>query len=85
MPSSKKFSEVHTTPGKDIAGGKRKDSSTPEIPPKSDEPDMPNTALAENMARYGITRVPVHYYHYGAFRYTTLQEAMAEAKRANRR
>jgi hypothetical protein len=36
---------------------------------------------AEEMARYGINRVPVDYFHYGSFRYTNLEDAVAEAKR----
>lgn len=36
---------------------------------------------AEEMAKYGITRVPVDYFHYGSFRYTNLEDAVAEAKR----
>jgi hypothetical protein len=33
------------------------------------------------MAKYGITCVPVDYFHYGSFRYTNLADAVAEAKR----
>jgi kynurenine formamidase len=36
---------------------------------------------AEEMAKYGITCVPVDYFHYGSFRYTNLEDAVAEAKR----
>jgi hypothetical protein len=36
---------------------------------------------AEDMAKYGITRVPVDYFHYGKYRYTNLEDAVAEAKR----
>ena len=36
---------------------------------------------AEDMAKYGITRVPVDYFHFGGFRYTNLEDAVAEAKR----
>ena len=35
----------------------------------------------EEMRKYGITRVPVDYFHYKEFRYTRLDEAVAEAKR----
>lgn len=35
----------------------------------------------DEMARYGITRVPVDYFHYKGFRYTALEDAVAEAKR----
>ena len=37
--------------------------------------------VAEEMAKYGITCVPVDYFHYGSFRYTNLEDAVAEAKR----
>jgi hypothetical protein len=33
------------------------------------------------MATYGITCVPVDYFHFGEFRYTDLQNAVAQAKR----
>jgi hypothetical protein len=33
------------------------------------------------LAEYGITRVPVDYYHYKEFRYTNLDDAIAQAKR----
>ena len=33
------------------------------------------------MAEFGITRVPVDYFHIGDFRYTALADAVAEAKR----
>jgi kynurenine formamidase len=36
---------------------------------------------AEEMAKYGVTCVPVDYFHYGSFRYTNLEDAVAEAKR----
>jgi hypothetical protein len=36
---------------------------------------------AGEMKRYGITRVPVNYFHYGKYRYTNLENAIAEAKR----
>jgi len=36
---------------------------------------------AEEMAKYGITSVSVDYFHYGSFRYTNLEDAVAEAKR----
>ena len=39
---------------------------------------------AEKMAKYGITRVPVDYFHYGDFRYTNLKDAIAQAKRQQR-
>lgn len=36
---------------------------------------------AEEMAKYGITRVPVDYFHYREFRYTNLKDAIVQAKR----
>jgi hypothetical protein len=33
------------------------------------------------MARYGIIRVPVDYFHLGEFRYSNLEDAIAEARR----
>jgi len=34
------------------------------------------------IARLGITRVPVDYFHWREFRYTNLNDAVAQAKRA---
>jgi acetyl-CoA acetyltransferase len=36
---------------------------------------------AEAMAKYGITRVPTDYFHYKEHRYTSLDDAIAQAKR----
>jgi hypothetical protein len=36
---------------------------------------------AEAMAKYGITRVPTDYFHYKEYRYTSLDDAIAQAKR----
>lgn len=33
------------------------------------------------MARYGITCVPAHQYHYKTFRYSKLSDAVAQAQR----
>ena len=33
------------------------------------------------MARYGITRSTVYYFHYQDFKYTNLNDALAQAKR----
>lgn len=38
----------------------------------------------EEMAKYGITHVPVDYFHFGGFRYTNLQDAVAQATRQQR-
>ena len=39
----------------------------------------------EEMAKYGIKRVPVDYFHYGQFRYTNLKDAIAQAERDQQR
>jgi hypothetical protein len=36
----------------------------------------------EEMAKYGITHVPIDYFHYEQYRYTNLADALAQAKRA---
>ena len=33
------------------------------------------------MAQYGITRVPVDYFHFREFRYTSFADALAQARR----
>jgi hypothetical protein len=38
-------------------------------------------AAAEKMAEYGITRVAVDYFHYKDYRYTNLDDAIAQAHR----
>jgi hypothetical protein len=35
------------------------------------------------MAKYGIARVPVDYFHYREFQYTNLDDAIAQATRQN--
>lgn len=50
--------------------------------------EAPKTADSEaerEMVKYGITRVPVDYFHLGNFRYTNLEDAIAEAKRQRQR
>ncbi len=36
---------------------------------------------AEEMVKYGITCVPVDYFHWAGYRYTNLQDAISQAKR----
>ena len=36
---------------------------------------------AEDMVKYGTTRVPTDYFHYKEYRYTSLDDAIAQAKR----
>ena len=43
-------------------------------------PDLSSEA-AKQMDKYGITCVPSYYYHFGPYRYTNLEDAVAEAKR----
>lgn len=43
-------------------------------------PALSVEALQE-MEKYGITRVPTESFHYREFRYTNLQDALAQAKR----
>lgn len=33
------------------------------------------------MARYGIIRIPIDYFHVGNYRYTSLEDAITQAKR----
>jgi hypothetical protein len=44
----------------------------------------PSPKTAEELAKFGITRVPVNYFYYGGYRYTNLEDAIAEAKRQQR-
>lgn len=51
--------------------------------PRSDErAAKPGDEPADAMAAYGIERVPVDYFHWNGFRYSTLKDALAAAKRA---
>ena len=40
-----------------------------------------SSEASDKMTKYGITRVPVDYFYYGRYRYTALDDAVAEAKR----
>ena len=53
-----------------MASAERKESSSALSP-----------EAAKEMAKYGITRVPIDYFYYGDFRYTNLKDAVAQAKR----
>ena len=46
---------------------------------KSAVPD--NTDEKVVVARYDITKVPAHQYHYKTFRYSKLSDALAQAQR----
>jgi hypothetical protein len=65
---SKNRRERHMTPADRAA--ERKETS-PAINPEA----------TEEMAKYGITRVPIDYFHYKGYRYTSLDDAIAQAKR----
>ena len=41
----------------------------------------PGLDVEQEMAELGITRVPVDYFHYKEFRYTSLKDAIAQARR----
>lgn len=43
----------------------------------------PGSKGADEMKRYGIECIPVDYFHFGGFRYTSLREAVAQAKRVD--
>ena len=47
-----------------------------ESPPQND------AALAQAMLSYGIQRVPVDYFHWNGYRYGSLKDALAAARRA---
>lgn len=47
----------------------------------SPAPEVVDAESATEMERYGIVRVPIDYFHVGGFRYTSLKEAIAQAKR----
>ena len=50
-------------------------------------PDSHNTARLDQsdqkaeLKKYGIERVPVDYFHYRQFRYTNMDDAIAQARR----
>ena len=48
---------------------------------KSDARSTTKATDAEEMERYGIVLIPVDYFHFGNFRYTSLKDAVAQAKR----
>ena len=49
------------------------------MPLESDTP----TRLSDQdlLERYGISRTPADYFHYGQYRYTNLKDAIAQAER----
>ena len=42
---------------------------------------MNDKEISEEMAQYGITRVPVDNFYYREFHYTNLRDAIAQSKR----
>jgi hypothetical protein len=46
--------------------------------------ELNEAAAAEQMALYGITRVPADQYRYKEYRYSKLSDAIAQAKRNKR-
>lgn len=44
-----------------------------------------HSAISTEMGKYGITCVPVDYFHLGQYRYTHLADAIAEATRQQRK
>lgn len=50
---------------------------------RSSKPD--EAVAVEQMALYGITRVPADQYRYKDYRYSKLSDAIAQAKRDERR
>jgi len=48
-----------------------------ETPPATEDMD-------EQMARYGIRRVPADQFHYKSYRYSNLRDAIAQARREER-
>jgi len=69
--SDKHTPQTHPTPRKSDKGDKANSRAT----------DTPIDPSAEIMKKHGIERVPVDYFHIGAFRYTNLDDAIAQAKR----
>lgn len=47
----------------------------------TDLKDTLNPELTSEMAKHGITKKPIYYYYHGDYRYTSLRDALAQAKR----
>lgn len=60
----------------------------PHLPPAdtAEGPFATGLSAAEQaeMDAFGITRVPIDHFHYGTWRYTSLKEATAQARREAR-
>jgi hypothetical protein len=73
------YREFRYTNLEDAVAQAKRDQSPNALSPTS----SPRTS--EEMAKYGIKRVPVDYFHYREFRYTNLEDAVAQAKRQQRK
>jgi hypothetical protein len=52
------------------------------LPPETHRTTNSNNISDERqLEKYGIERVPVDYFHYREFRYTNVNDAIAQAKR----
>jgi hypothetical protein len=69
------YKEYRYTNSKDAIAQAERQQSKNGSSPASNSDDI------EEMAKYGITRVPVDYFHYKEYRYTNLNDAIAEAER----
>lgn len=45
-------------------------------------PPTTGDELTRSMAAFGIERIPVDYFHWNGFRYSTLKDAVTAARRA---
>jgi hypothetical protein len=52
---------------------------------KAGTKDSDRKAPAGDLKRYGITRVPTEHFEYGGYRYSSLEHAVAEARRREAR
>lgn len=78
--SFRKWSLAKDAPSKDAPSGKSKNAAA-----AVQLATQPDQKPVDEVAKYGITRVPVDYFHYGVFRYTNLKDAVAQAKKAVQR
>lgn len=49
------------------------------------KPDRNGEDIDDILEEYGITRVLVDYFHFGGYRYTNIEDAVAQAKRTHSR
>jgi len=48
-----------------------------------ESPPQTDATLEQAMLSHGIQRVPVDYFHWNGYRYSSLKDAVAAARRAN--